>query len=168
MSRAEPPIGVATSVAAADGFDPLATLAYARAHGFPLVQPYLNPRVVGDSALRTRVADSAREAGLELLWHAPGLLRADPALSPDLLAAAGASPDRPGAARVVYHFDETQPVAETLRVLGQLDRAGVSTLLKTTCERGPLRVRTGAILFGATRPGVLRSGRKLAEKIRTH
>ena len=67
-----------------------------------------------------RVADRASELGIELLWHAPGLLRADPALAPDVLAAAGASPDCPGAVRVVYHFDETQPVAETFRLVGEL------------------------------------------------
>jgi hypothetical protein len=125
MSRTDLLIGVATSVAAANGFDPLVALEYAARHRFPLLQPYLDPRVVGDPALRRRVADRARGLGIELLWHAPGLLRADPALAPDVLAASGASSDRPGAVRVVYHFDETQPVAETFRLVGELHWAGV-------------------------------------------
>jgi hypothetical protein len=125
MERADPPIGVATSVAAAVGFDPLVALEYAARHRFPLLQPYLDTRVVGDPTLRQRVADRARGLGIELLWHAPGLLQTDPALSPDVLVASGASPDRYGAVRVVYHFDETQPVAETVRLIGELHRAGV-------------------------------------------
>jgi hypothetical protein len=136
MNRAEPPIGVATSVAAASGFDPLETLAYAHRHRFPLVQPYLDARVVGDAALRRRVSDRARELGIDLLWHAPGLLRADPATSPALFAAIGGSPDQPASKRVVYHFDETLPVAETLRLVGELHRAGVRACVENYHQLG--------------------------------
>jgi hypothetical protein len=123
-------------VAAASGFDPLEALDYAHRHRFPLVQPYLDARVVGDPALRREVVGRAAGYGVELLWHAPGLLRADPACSPDLLAAIADTPDRPGGRPVVYHFDETQPVAETLRLVGGLHRAGVRPCVENYHQLG--------------------------------
>ncbi len=121
-----PTIGVATTVGwngrAYDTFD---ALAYARAHGFPLLQVYLNPELVANAGLRQRVVHQAAAAGIHLLGHAPALLGDGPATAPAVTAAARDLLQNEPMKWVVHHFDENLPVAETLAWVERLLADGV-------------------------------------------
>lgn len=124
MQRPTPVIGVATSVGwNGRTFDTFAALAYARQHGFPLVQVYLNPELIVSAAARQDVVRHAE--GLRLLCHAPALLGDGPGTAPEVTAAAlDLLRDEP-VKWVVHHFDEGQPVEITLAWVERLLAVGL-------------------------------------------
>jgi hypothetical protein len=123
-SATAPLIGIATSVSAAAGFDPLDTLSYAARHRFPLVQVYLNQCLCDDSTIRRKVVDQAARENISLIAHAPGLLTADDALADDVTHAASEIRYH-GDPWVVYHLDEHQALSATLDTLHRLTDRGV-------------------------------------------
>jgi len=125
MNHVGIPIGVATSVARASQYDAIDTLDYAHRNQFPLVQAYLDRQAVDDAGRRRAILERADSYGIELLWHAPGLMDPKTSTAPELLAAISHLTAGSRRKWVVYHFDEQQPVEESILLMEQLVRLGI-------------------------------------------
>jgi tetratricopeptide (TPR) repeat protein len=119
-------IGVASSVSLDHGtFDPLVALDYAAQNGFSPVQLYLDPQIIRDSGTRKNVLARAEKHRLPIMLHAPGLLKLPEAVDGAVVRAALDLLVREKLRRVVYHFDETQSVEESLAITESLCALGI-------------------------------------------
>lgn len=119
-------IGVASSISLTNAtFDPLAALGYAAQNHFSPVQIYLDDQVVKDRRARKNVLARVQKYDLPIMLHAPGLLKLPEATDAEIVAAALELLVCESSRRVVYHFDETQSVEESLAIVESLCALGI-------------------------------------------
>lgn len=130
-------IGVASSVSLDKGtFDSLIALDYAARNGFSPVQLYLDSRIIESPPAREEVRARARAHRLTIMLHAPGLLKLpEVGNEPTIQAALELLADE-SYRRVVYHYDETQPVEQSMAATESLCAAGITPCIENFHQLG--------------------------------
>lgn len=125
LKRSKIMVGVATSVSAGENFNPLDSLTYVTQHNFKLLQVFIDQKILTDQPLRQELIGSAHEKGVELICHAPGLLNREPSLNSIVIEVMKDVLRNNPNKWVVYHFDELQPIDETLDIVKMIVAAGL-------------------------------------------
>ncbi len=113
----EIPIGVANSVSANFGFDPLDSLQFARQARFPVIQIYLSEEMVQHPQALAHIFEKMKAFAFQgIYFHSAGYL------NQDYLKSAYAEQlfrvlDSAGGLNLILHFDEDESLENMLRVL---------------------------------------------------
>lgn len=117
-------------------FDPLVAISYAAQHAFSPVQVYLDNRLVMNRIVRKNVLTTARKCSVPIMLHAPCLLRLPEATEASVIRAARELLTVELPPRVVYHFDETRPVEESLAATAAVFDMGIVPCVENFHQRG--------------------------------
>jgi tetratricopeptide (TPR) repeat protein len=142
LLRSRLDVGVATSVSAVVDFDPIDTLEYATQNNFQSIQVYLNEKIIHNRAFRQELVERAHSENIRLMCHAPDLLRPGPAIDPATSKAARGILRNDENKWVVHHFDQVQPLDETIKWLEGLVKADLIPCIENYHQRkGPEKAR---------------------------
>jgi sugar phosphate isomerase/epimerase len=117
-------IGIATSVARAGGYDAFAALELARAHGFDLLQVYVDRPERYTRQRWRELAREARRAAVRLIVHAPEPFGRPALLQPGFLEVCELLLGEEPRPLVVAHMDAKAPCAAALSAMAALRERG--------------------------------------------
>ncbi len=122
-------VGVGTSISKDENYDPMDTLLFSKDNNIEIVQVYLGYDLINNPDSIKEIGDFAGAGNITLTCHAPEQLNKK-LLAENIISAAHNLLKHQKEKKLIVHFDENEPLKDTIVRVGELNKKGFSVCIE--------------------------------------